>query len=60
MTQEPLIDNILIAHNPKYQYELIDSVTIDKTVKVGKKDVPLSDHKGFMSIVKIKPIASKN
>lgn len=55
MTGDTRIDHIFAVENERYDFEVIETEVIDQTVKLGDKELALSDHKGWMSTITITP-----
>ena len=55
MTGDPRIDNIFAGKNPRYAFELMDFLTIDRKVPTSYGETHLSDHRGYMSTIHITP-----
>lgn len=55
MTMDSRIDHIFVAKSPLYTFETLDSVEIEERVSEGDKSFRLSDHSGYMSVIKITP-----
>lgn len=55
MTVESRIDHIFAVPNPLYLFETIDTQPIRKETAIGAESVPLSDHTGYMSTIRITP-----
>ncbi len=58
MSMSPRIDNIFAAKNPRYTFELLESNEIDRTITLPNGGhTSLSDHMGYVSTVRITPVA---
>jgi sphingomyelin phosphodiesterase 2 len=57
MEGDPRIDNILAVKNPHYTFELVDLLTIDRKIPLPAGETRLSDHNGYMSTIRIKPVS---
>jgi len=55
MTGDPRIDNIFAGKTPRYAFDLMDFLTIDRKVPTARGETSLSDHRGYMSTIHIKP-----
>jgi sphingomyelin phosphodiesterase 2 len=49
------IDHIFTVKDPHYDVEVLDTVKIDEQTEAKGRRVDLSDHKGYMSTVRIRP-----
>jgi len=49
------IDHIFCVRNPRYGFEVMDTVVIDRKIRVGDRETRLSDHTGYMSTIRITP-----
>jgi len=56
MTKDSHIDHIMGMKNARYVFETIDTQPIDRTVNVPGGQNTLSDHIGYVSTVRIKPV----
>jgi len=55
MTLGADVDHIFSVENARYGFELISTVPIQGLVEVGSRYVPLSDHIGYLSVLRILP-----
>ena len=55
MIGESRIDHIFAVQNDRYGFKTVETVPIDQTVKLGEKELELSDHTGWMSTIEIVP-----
>lgn len=58
MNKESRIDHILAVDDPNYKYEAIDTVEIYEKWSIRGKELELSDHSGWMSTLRITPVAA--
>jgi endonuclease/exonuclease/phosphatase family metal-dependent hydrolase len=56
MTGSPRIDNIFAVKNPHYTFEVLDMAPIDRKIAIGRRETHLSDHSGYISTIRIKPV----
>jgi len=49
------IDHIFCVRNPRYDFEVLDTVAIDRKVPVGGRETRLSDHTGYLSTIRVTP-----
>ncbi|MBI2435397.1 MAG: endonuclease/exonuclease/phosphatase family protein [Candidatus Hydrogenedentes bacterium] len=59
MNKDSRIDHIFGAQDSMYSYETLDTQEIAETVTVNQKTFELSDHKGWMSTIRITPNAEE-
>ncbi len=57
MVQDSRIDHIFAANSGHYNFETLETVSIDEKVDEAGKTFWLSDHTGYMSSIKISPVA---
>ncbi len=55
MTVDSRIDHIFAVPNPLYAFETLDTQPFHKETAIGDESVPLSDHTGYMSTIRITP-----
>ncbi|HOK09597.1 MAG TPA: endonuclease/exonuclease/phosphatase family protein [Candidatus Hydrogenedens sp.] len=55
MNIESSIDHIYARNSPYYQFEVLDTIEIQKGLDNSGKPIQLSDHNGFMSTIRITP-----
>lgn len=55
MSLDSRVDHIFAVRDPDYTYELLETVRIDGQILVDGKKVTLSDHTGYMSIIRVIP-----
>ncbi len=41
--------------DPRYSFEIIETLEIQENIKIGGKEYELSDHAGYQSTIQIKP-----
>lgn len=58
MTIDSRIDHIFGVSNPRYTFETISTEEIDEAFTLGEEEVPLSDHKGYISTIRIAPVGA--
>ena len=58
MVGDSRIDHIFNVKNPYYSFRVVETVPIEHTVKLGDKELELSDHTGWMSTIEIQPAAA--
>lgn len=58
MLKESRIDHILAVDDPAYSYEVLDTEEIAEHFSIRGKELELSDHSGWMSTIRITPIAA--
>jgi len=56
MNMESRIDHIFTVNDPKYQYEVLDTIRISETINEGGRSFSLSDHAGYMSTIRVIPL----
>ncbi|MBI1320738.1 MAG: hypothetical protein GC168_17580 [Candidatus Hydrogenedens sp.] len=57
MAIDSSIDHVLAARNPLYTFEVEETIEIKERVKKGDKEFDLSDHYGYLSVVRVAPVA---
>ena len=55
MVGESRIDHIFARTDDRYAFEVIKTEPIEAAVKLGEKEISLSDHTGYMSTITIRP-----
>jgi len=55
MNMDTRIDHIYAAHNDAYEIETLDTVRIAERITEGERTFALSDHPGYMSVVRVTP-----
>jgi len=51
------IDHIFCVRNARYGFEVVDTVVIDRKIRIGERETRLSDHTGYLSTIRITPQA---
>ncbi|MDX9975520.1 MAG: endonuclease/exonuclease/phosphatase family protein [FCB group bacterium] len=55
MLQDTRIDHIFAVDNPRYAFTALETIRIDRKVKIGDREERLSDHTGYLSAIRIAP-----
>jgi sphingomyelin phosphodiesterase 2 len=55
MSLDSRVDHIFAVRDAEYTFELLETVSIDGRILVDGNEVTLSDHSGYMSIVRVIP-----
>lgn len=55
MVGESRIDHLFARTDERYAFEVIKTEAIEAVVKLGEKEISLSDHPGYMSTITIRP-----
>ena len=55
MVGESRIDHLFARTDERYAFEVIKTEPIEAAVKLGEKEISLSDHTGYMSTITIRP-----
>ena len=58
MLGESRIDHLFARAGEQYTFEVIATEPIEAVVKLGEKEIALSDHAGYMSTISIRPAGS--
>ncbi|MCX5759086.1 MAG: endonuclease/exonuclease/phosphatase family protein [Candidatus Hydrogenedentes bacterium] len=56
MTIDSSIDHIFAVRNPHYVFEVLDTQPIDKDIPVKSGTTHLSDHRGYISTIRVTPV----
>ncbi len=56
MTIDSGIDHIFAMNNPRYRFEVLDTIAIERDIPVAGGTTPLSDHRGYMTTLRITPL----
>jgi len=59
MAVDSWIDHIFAQENSAYRHEVLDTTIIDDKIPVNGKSIRLSDHKGYMSTIRITPVTAR-
>lgn len=57
MTIETRIDHVFGVANPRYVFEVLETVPVEKGIDQGGGEFRLSDHTGYMSTIRVTPKA---
>ncbi len=49
------IDHILAVRTPQYHFDVLETDVIDERIPLGARTIRLSDHKGYLSVVRVTP-----
>lgn len=55
MKIESWIDHIFAVNNSNYKIDVLDTSTINGNVSIDNKSIPLSDHNGYLTVIRIAP-----
>jgi sphingomyelin phosphodiesterase 2 len=58
MIADSTIDNIMGVNDPGYGFEVLETITIPRRIDRNGARFTLSDHNGYLSIVRVTPVAS--
>ncbi|HPO11977.1 MAG TPA: endonuclease/exonuclease/phosphatase family protein [Candidatus Hydrogenedentes bacterium] len=59
MNLDSRIDHIYAVEDPRYAFEVLDTMIIPEKWKEGGKSLTLSDHNGYMTTVRVTPVQGK-
>ncbi len=60
MSLDSGVDHIFAVRDAEYTFELLETVRIDGYVLVDGNEITLSDHSGYMSIIRVIPCCTSN
>lgn len=60
MTIPSRIDHIFAQENPRYRFEVLETLAIEEKLTVDGKEIDLSDHTGYISTIRITPVSESN